>query len=307
MKRLLSTTIILTFILFLWGALVRTTGSGLGCPDWPMCHGQWIPDFDTPTFFEWCHRLIAMIVGLATLTTSLVIWGKKHFRQRLGFLAGLAMTLLLVQASLGGAAVLTELQPHLVSIHLGVGMVFLTVLLWMWLRVAGLSARNPSRVTIELVTRSGFARITPATRSGSIYNVLVSITTVLVFAQSVLGGYVASSEASLACPDFPLCQGQWIPILTGNVAIHFFHRVGALLTFVAIVTLFIMARRSMVPALKTILPWVGIVTAVQLFLGIANILWALPITIRIAHLGMATVLYGLLIVTIYEVRRARVS
>ncbi|MBI4126647.1 MAG: COX15/CtaA family protein, partial [Deltaproteobacteria bacterium] len=285
----------LTFILFLWGALVRTTGSGLGCPDWPMCHGQWIPDFDRPTFFEWCHRLIAMITGLATLTTSLVIWGKKQHRQRCGFLAGLAMTLLLVQASLGGAAVLTELQPYLVSIHLGVGMLFLTVLLWMRLETT-LSPSLPPR---------GGGR--PKAGRGGWFSFLLIFITLLVFAQSILGGYVASSNASLACPDFPLCQGQWIPILTGNVAIHFFHRVGALVTLVAVVILLVAARRSATPALKTILSWVGIVTVTQLLLGIANIVWALPMTLRVAHLGVATVLYGLLIMTIYEVRRVRVS
>ncbi|MDO8563123.1 MAG: COX15/CtaA family protein, partial [Candidatus Limnocylindria bacterium] len=70
-RRLVAFTFITAFLAAAWGGVVRVTGSGLGCPDWPLCHGTFLPQFDVATFIEWFHRFIAILSGLSLAATAL--------------------------------------------------------------------------------------------------------------------------------------------------------------------------------------------------------------------------------------------
>ena len=113
------------FILLVAGGLVTQTGSGLGCPDWPLCHGQVVPDFGNPnTAIEWTHRTVAAIVGLLVLLTTFFAWRDRRGEVRILWTATMSLVLVIVQAGLGGATVLSELNPVVVVIHLSMAAAF---------------------------------------------------------------------------------------------------------------------------------------------------------------------------------------
>ncbi|MBI4211733.1 MAG: COX15/CtaA family protein [Deltaproteobacteria bacterium] len=306
MKRLLSFTIFTTFFLFLWGATVRSTGTGLGCPDWPLCLGKVIPPISFPVIMEWGHRLLASLVGFLTLSIVMVAFTK--YRRELGKLSIVAFVLLLIQASLGGAAILTFLSPYVISIHLGVGTLFLSTLLWMRLRLhatdafARFAATNAGGETPPPT----YGRLPHPVAAQEQIRLLLFIALTFVFLQTLLGGMVASSHAGLACPDFPTCFGNWIPELSGLVALQFWHRVGAVLVSLAVcLTLIAFFSQKHDHPVKPVFIGIGIVTALQFLLGVSNVLLGLPVVLRVAHLGGATLLYSLLFIAVYEVRRVR--
>ena len=208
MKKLLTLDIVLVFILFVWGSLVRTHGAGLACPDWPLCHGKIIPPMDTLVLLEWGHRLIAAIVGFLTLGIGIKIFSSEEYRKKSGIWAGIALPLLILQVILGALTVKQLLHPHFVTVHVAVGTLFFSCLIIMLLKISDAHyVMRPSENVIPSAIVRG-----------------IWFMVALIFAQLILGTLVSSSHAGLACPDFPTCLGQWIPPLIGTVAYHFFHR-----------------------------------------------------------------------------------
>src|SRR5206468_759416 len=112
----------------IWGGIVRVSGSGLGCPDWPLCHGQLLPSLDLATRIEWFHRFLGIVGGLSV--ASLVGWTVLRYRtdRTLLALALLAGTLYVLQAVLGAIVVLLELPSTWVTVHLANAEVLLAVL-----------------------------------------------------------------------------------------------------------------------------------------------------------------------------------
>ena len=118
-------TLVGVFALIVLGGVVRITESGLGCPDWPLCHGRIIPPFDAATLIEYSHRLVASVVGLLVLATLIVAW--RHYRSRAWIFRPALFGLVMVigQSALGGAAVLTELESYIVMIHMAMAQALL--------------------------------------------------------------------------------------------------------------------------------------------------------------------------------------
>ena len=102
------------------GGVVRVTGSGLGCPDWPLCHGQLIPPFEFATLVEYTHRLSASALGVLVLATLVLAWVFLRNNRWALWPSAIGMVLVIVAAALGGATVLTELSWWVRLIHLAV-------------------------------------------------------------------------------------------------------------------------------------------------------------------------------------------
>jgi len=138
-RYLATITLVSTYVLMLLGAYTSAIGAGLSCPDWPTCYGTWIP-FLSPgvvanspysalqIFAEWAHRGLAMIVGLLILGTVVTAWYGQRDRPLIVWSAVLAIALLPVQVLLGGLTVTAQLQPVVVTSHLGVAILILVSL-----------------------------------------------------------------------------------------------------------------------------------------------------------------------------------
>ncbi len=235
-RRLAGAVITFTFILIVLGAVVRSTGSGLACPDWPRCYGLWLPTPESlaglgavdysygQVMLEWTHRLIAGVI-VGPLVLWLAIWSFRLRREAgaLPLLMIVALSLALIQAGIGGVTVLKGNIPWSVAIHLSVALIFLATLIF---------------VFISSERHSGLSRAADYVGAGA--RTLAGISLVVVLITVASGAITAKSGASLACGSWPLCDGFRLPDLTDwLVRIHMGHRVFALSTVAFITLLYI--------------------------------------------------------------------
>ncbi len=251
------------------GGSVRAMNAGLACPDWPLCFGQYVPDYHPQVYFEFIHRVLAGAVGLITVYLNGKIFFNRTLKKSVRVLAVISFILLASQVVLGGLTVLKLLQSSIVTLHLIFGLGFLSTLLWI-----NLSLRPPGE---EIKIPDGLRLVS-----------LVVLGTVVL--QIILGGTVASNYAGMACPDFPLCNGQFIPTLKGGVGLHVLHRLGAYLTLVVVIGFYILLRgwdfdsnNKITKVARSLITLV----LIQAALGIANIKFYLPALITVLHTAVA--------------------
>ena len=322
-RNLILAALILTFGVVSLGAYVRLSDAGLGCPDWPGCYGKLTPHLaadainaelaerpDGPVshakaWKEMVHRYFAGTLGLLVLAIAVLAWRRQHEANGGLGLPLLLLALIVFQALLGMWTVTQLLKPLVVSAHLLGGMATLSLMLWLRLRERG-------QTTHVYYARVDHLRV----------SALLGL--VLVVAQIALGGWVSTNYAALACTDFPLCQGAWIPPLDfehgftlhrelGETAsgellpmaalttIHWVHRAMAL-----VVTLFLgwlVLRLLRTPGYAGIGLAVGGLLVLQVSLGISNVLFSLPLAVAVAHNAGAALLLASLVLLNYRVRR----
>lgn len=279
-QRLGLATTLLMYGLIVIGAVVRTTGSGLACPDWPLCRGQLIPPLEPHVLIEWFHRLVALLLGLLLAGTAAWTFTRRPVRGRLGGLIGLALGLYLLQALLGALTVWKLLSPSVVSSHLAVGLLLFATLLTYTL-IAGREAEPESAA--EAPPRP--AGLLPVFAAG----------TLLAYGQILLGGLVSTNHAGLACPDWPTCNGRWLPPFTGLVGLQMMHRLGgyALTLWMAVVAL--RARSAPDAGVRATGAMALGLTCAQLVLGITNVLLGTPVWLSAAHLATASAILAMLV------------
>jgi len=207
---LVGTAVVFTYLLMVMGTFVTSTGSGLACPDWPLCYGTVKPPLRLSIWFEWGHRLLGATTGTLVVLSTIFVWWRYRGLPRL--LTTVILGLLASAVLLGGLTVLIEapqlqsmLHVAVISTHLVIATMVFTCLIFT-LRSVDTSAAESER---------GY------------YGVLFSV----VYLQIILGILVRYSGATLACPDFPLCGGG-LPALSDHGAVlHFIHRLGAVAVF----------------------------------------------------------------------------
>lgn len=266
-------TVLLLFLLLLWGNLVAGLKAGLACPDWPLCHGRAVPPFRWDIYMEYLHRVIAAVTAGALLSLA---W--KRFRSYRGASRAvplLAAGILAGEIALGGAVVLLELPVRLTTLHFMAGML-LFVLAFYMTAFDGNSAlpRFGGRGRAMLFLGLG----------------------ILVFLQAGLGAYVRHSGSGLACPDFPYCGGSLLPPLdSGPVLVHFSHRLLAVLIFLTAGALYIFSiqergmERSRALVLSFLLLMLG-----QIGIGGLVVLSRLNFVSAALHLAMALAMIAVL-------------
>ncbi len=282
LRILLAITAAAIGLLIMWGALVRSTGSGLGCPDWPLCHGRVFPPITDPAaWIEWIHRLLAASTMPLLALSAFLAWWKERRPDLYRPLFG-ALGLILGQALLGGLTVLLELPPTMVAIHLALAQTILALTLVAAVRAAApWSARPPHRDLATLQPAAGVMR-------------WIGMVGLGLFALILVGATVVGSGASWACVAWPFCEGWviWPGDLLGRV--HMLHRLVALGVGVAMawLTARLAAWREVS---RGIFRWVLVaflLYVIQIGLGAVNLWMGFPPLLNALHLGLATAIWA---------------
>ncbi len=274
------TTALLTIGLVVFGAVVRVTDSGLGCGNqWPLCNGTLIPPMDNMTaWIEWLHRLFAVLIGLFGLVTLVVaIRAYRHHDTRVLTITIIAAVLFALQSALGAIVVVLDLPPTAVTLHLGTAMLLLGALL-----VAGVAGGyQPKRI----YGRDSFS-------------MLAYTTTALSLVVILSGALVRGSGATLACTDWPLCNGEVLPFSQGALAsIHFMHRLMVLALGVALLLTTLAALRSgRDTRLKVLTLLAAGLYLAQAGVGAMYVVSAAAPVWGAAHVGMAAATWSLLVI-----------
>lgn len=282
-------TAVLMFGLIVLGSVVRTTGSGLACPDWPLCEGRIIPRFEMHVMLEWSHRTAALVVSLCLLATGIAIVSHRDVRRRIGGLFALATVLLFVQILLGALTVWKLLSPSVVSSHLATALLLFTAVVMIGQRAAA-AAGEAARESAPVPRPAGVSGLAMAGLA----------VTVLAFAQSVLGGVVSTTHAGNVCPDWPGCRGELFPPLTGLIGIQMLHRWVAYALVAAVLALALAARRAPDPGVRGGASLALTLVTAQVFFGILNVLLMTPPWLSALHLATATGLLTVLVVTTHR-------
>ncbi len=279
-----------TYALIVLGALVRAHGAGLSCPDWPLCFGKVIPEFDARIAFEWSHRVLAGSVGIGFLALSAATLRIGVLRQPMWKGLVGAGLLLALQIVLGGLTVLQLLASWTVTSHLLTGNAFALALvllgrrLWTFADGAKGSLDHPESAA-------------PAQRFA------ITLAGVLLFCQIVLGGLVSSNYAGLACPDWPTCMnGAFFPTWQGAQGLHVLHRSVGYACFLAI--LFAAWSGRNLGVVRRWLAVAALLVSAQIVVGITNVLLRLPVEITGLHSALAAGLVCCLGVSVRESWRA---
>jgi len=296
-RRLALISAATTYLLVVIGAIVRSTGSGMGCPDWPTCHGAWLPPLgDTAAWIEWTHRGVAVVVGLLVLALAALAVAR-HRRQLSIVVPSVgALVLVIFQAYLGKITVDTNNAGEWVTAHLAAALALLALLTFIAVR-----ASYPS---------------SPAARGASQrLTLLAALTAAGVYALMLFGSQVtaAGPGASLIFADWPLFNGQLLPTYSSDPRIaslqmtHFLHRIVAALVgllLLAVTVVFWRAVRAArrggpaVPGGEAVLALFG--TAAALY-GVQVIVGALQITTQLAawavalHLALGAAIWALVV------------
>ncbi len=279
------TTVLATLALIAVGALVRTTGSGLGCPDWPLCHGQWIPPAERTAIIEYSHRTVAAVVGVLIVATSLATLRIRRNDRTARIIAIAIIPLLGAQALFGREAVIRELPAEVVTIHLATALLLLSMLG----ALAAFAYLGEERVRVESEERRRFLRIAA---------IAAAVTAVVL----LLGSYVVGSGATTACTTWPGCQQAPIPFLDGARLqhIHWLHRITVLFGLGAVAIVAFAATNLREPSDGVRLgAWAVVVLyGAQILVGALNIFTKFSTAILVAHLAFAAAIWAVLAVTV---------
>jgi heme a synthase len=304
--------VVLAFVVVVLGAYTRLVDAGLGCPDWPGCYGFLVvpkhaddialaqaryPSAVIEAHKAWPEMVHRYFAGtLAVLIAAIAVSAFRFRRSGLPLRLPLALLLLVIaQAAFGMWTVTLRLWPQVVTTHLLGGFATLSLLWVLWLRLNA-SSPLPSAFRAHAVLALG-----------------------VVVVQIMLGGWTSSNYAALACPDFPTCQAHWWPAMdfgagfdvtqqigpnylgglmhsSARAAIHVVHRIGAVLVLLTVAPL---AIRMIWGGAATLGAALLGVLLMQIGLGVANVVFTLPLAVATAHnatgalllLGVITVNY----------------
>ena len=259
---------LMTAGLITYGSWVRVSGSGLGCPDWPLCQGGVTPG-DTAAAIEFGHRVYAGLTMLAVFAAAALAFPRRAEIRAPAFFLLSAAALILIQALIGGVAVLTELPKFIIMVHLTMGMTILALL-----TAAGL----------RIVTREGGA---PPFNLPARAAVLTAAGAIMV------GGSIVATQTGPGCLNLPFCDSDSTTMATW---LHTFHRVLGVVLFVTAAAVAFAVRRSGGPPLAAGLS-AGLVVLVigQMTAGAVAVVTTFPESLRILHVGFATLIWASLI------------
>ncbi|MBA4179709.1 MAG: hypothetical protein C0506_03890 [Anaerolinea sp.] len=292
-QRLALTTCLATIVLIAIGAIVRATGSGLGCPDWPTCQGGVVPPGSKEPLIEFSHRFVGAVVGLMVIGTAVTAWRAYRHVPFALWTATIAVPLVGLQGLLGAVTVWTELPPAIVATHLITAMVVLSFELAVFI---SMYLEDPDHAHhLRAVAEA------PTKRVGQLAVACLAWLTAVMW----IGGYMAESGASTACDGWPLCNGSVLPAADDQEITHMVHRYLAGAFVFLVVPFVVLAWRE-----RKRLFWagpmgiaVGVLYAAQVAVGALNVWYTFPDVLTVSHTVIAALawftLAGAALMTFY--------
>jgi heme a synthase len=313
-----------TFDLVVFGSFTRLSDSGLGCPDWPGCYGKASPlgahadihaaQTAMPTgpvtfskaWIEMIHRYLAMTVGVLILVMAAVSWFERRRLPHSPWWPTFTLVWVIVQGLFGKYTVTLKLYPAIVTLHLLGGLLLLALL-----------AMQHEAFRDRALSLGGTTRR------------LAGATLGVLGVQIALGGWVSTNYAVLACTDFPMCNGQWLPPMDfangftvlrelgqtaagtylpmeALVAVHMAHRWFAVVAAAMVVWLALrLLRHSDATARRYGLGLTALLVA-QLASGLSNVVLGWPLVAALAHSAGAAA-FVLLLTSLLARTAARTS
>jgi cytochrome c oxidase assembly protein subunit 15 len=302
-------------IVVVLGAFTRLSHAGLGCPDWPTCYGHyWVPNTadeihaanqaftETPvetdkTWPEQIHRIFASSLGLLIIGLVAIALRHKRVEGQPMKLPLFILAFVILQGLFGMWTVTLLLWPQVVTSHLLGGFTTLSLLWLLVQRLGGLVWKLDTPSLMALKKIRGLA--------------LTGLLVVVI--QIALGGWTTSNYAALACADLPTCHNEWLPDMDfsagfnvfqqigpnylggqldnqARTAIHFSHRVGAIMTTAVLCLLIISLFRAGVYVARRMAGLLVLVLLAQILLGLSNVFFALPLPVAVAHNAVGALL-----------------
>jgi cytochrome c oxidase assembly protein subunit 15 len=269
------------FVVLIMGATVTNTGSQAGCgKSWPLCHGKFIPSFAVSTMIEYSHRFVTSIESVLIIALAVVALAGWRQRTEVKVFVPLMVFTLFLQAGLGAWAVMRPQNAAALASHFGVS---LTAFASVFLTAAFLYEQSGAERVRNRPLPPGFRYYA--------FGLLAYI-----YGLVYLGAYVRHSNASMACVDWPLCNGQIYPGFDGAVGIAFAHRLAALAGMLLITGLLVWSARLRAsrPDLFRASVAALVLVLLQAFSG-AIVVWTrLDIFSTLSHAGLVTLLFGAL-------------
>ena len=258
------------------GAFVRVSESGLGCPDWPSCHGQLVVG-GNHALIEEVHRWVAAVLTVGVMALALAVFRNYHTQRRLTWPMALVLALLVLQVALGGVTVLLGNVAWTVVLHYGAAALLVASLVFVAVRLAF--------PTTQPANHDAFSR-------------LVVWFVVLSFGLLLAGSTVANTDSHTACgTGFPLCNGTLVPSLDHHVLINLLHRAWAVLMLSFSVWVLTRSRRDSVNrAIRRAATTVTVLFVVQAAMGIAVIDLGENSVIEVLHSSLASLTWTALAV-----------
>ena len=276
------------------GGFVRVTSSGLGCPDWPLCYGKIIPPMNYHTLIEWGHRTSGAILGLSILMINLfVIFYERKNKLLLG-MSTASLLLVILVGGIGGAVVLTELEPSLRTLHLFLAQIIIFTL-------------GISLISLYIPDGTSYKDIWMIDK----YSIMIGLLAIAIILALLTGSYAVWKGAGTVCSSWPLCTSGSILPQSGLGWIHMIHRITS--SFAGILGLYafyLILRNNFGRPIIIISIFSLFMMIAQIILGALNPWTKFEIWARVSHLGTSSVLWGsvstlfcLLTLDIFRLRR----
>ncbi|WP_131781052.1 COX15/CtaA family protein [Legionella gresilensis] len=322
---IVTSAVVLALTVVMLGAYTRLTNAGLGCPDWPGCYGHLVlpsanqdltkaqlnypqvPIEASKAWTEMVHRYAAGLLTLFIFTIGFYnLWLLYKDKTQAKLLPIMLMLLVLFQAALGMWTVTLKLLPIVVMAHLLGGILIFSLLF---------------RLRIQLNHSS------TSLRQLSLWQFWISLGIGLIFCQIALGGWVSANYAGIACIGFPQCNGQWWPPLhmaqgfhlfstvganyqggllenEVRITIQFIHRLGAfVVAFYMISLAAVILWKVKDKAMRVLAILIILLILIQITLGALNVIYLLPLSIAVAHNGIAALLLATSLSMLYFTQR----
>jgi len=280
-RRLAVLTAAFAYLQIALGGVVRVSGSGLGCPDWPLCHGRPYPPADAHAIIEYSHRAVGSVTGvliIATVISAWVVWRSR--RPVVAWLATASLIGVVGEGILGGVVVANELSAWLVVAHLGLAMIILGFLV--------------AAAVMAMPASAGLA--------DSRFRSLVAVAAGATYLLLLTGSTVVASGADEACHSWPLCGSGFAPDFTGANVFTMLHRGSVLL--IGLMLVYVLVRAVRFPGLAPVSIATLAVFALQVAVGAAAALTDAAL-FNGFHVALATLVWaGVLTTALLTLPRA---